>query len=95
MTTSSEEQSFALKVFSAMHPRAYYGQYSGLVPGLREFVWLGLTFVYPVWLVALLLALVLRYVLYYVLVAVLWVLFIPVRLFVRVTHRGDFARTTP
>jgi hypothetical protein len=88
-TTASDGRSVVVKVLSAMNPRAYFGTMGGVVHGVREFVWLGMAFVYPVWVVGLLVTLLA----YWMLVAALWVLFMPLRLFMRVTHKGNYART--
>jgi hypothetical protein len=85
----ADDQSFGVKAIYAINPRVFFSRMAGgLTHGLREFVWLGLAFVYPVWVVGVLATLVL----YWVLVAGLWLLFVPLRLYMRATHQGNYAR---
>jgi hypothetical protein len=85
----SDGRSFPAKAIYAMHPGLFFGRLGGgLVHGLREFVWLGAAFVYPVWVIGLLVMLAL----YGVVVAVLWVLLLPLRMYMRATHQGNYAR---
>ncbi len=78
-----------VRLLRTLSLRAYFGSMSSLPLGLREFVWLGMAFAYPglaLIVVAVLMA-------YTVLVTAAWLLFSPLRLFMRATHRGDYAPT--
>jgi hypothetical protein len=87
-TAGKERPGFARRMLRAISPGAYFGQMAGAIHGLREFLWLGLALVYPVWVLVTLAVVAL----YGLLVALLWVIFLPLRLFLRVTHRGSYAR---
>jgi hypothetical protein len=65
-----------------MGPRFYFSMASGYPLVVRLFLWLCLALVYPVWVFVVLCGLAAYYVLY----AVLWIIFLPLRMWMKARH---------
>ncbi len=77
-----QKQSGVARVRASLGPRFYFSMAAGYPLLIKVFLWFCLALVYPVWVVAVLFSLVCYYVLY----AVLWTLFLPLRLWLKVRH---------